>query len=369
MLNTERPVILLGEGARGADLDFILSLGVPILTSWQAADLIDSDHPMNFGRPGLYGQRCANRVLFEADSVLALGCRLSIWTVGYEGLRADQALTIVDIDPLELDRFPHARRVRSTVAQYLPELKPFDRVHYEDEPLTWLDQCNGWRLKYPWIESPAHDDPPNYISPYRVMERLQPMLKPDQIITTDMGTALVCAFQTLRLKPPQRLMTSGGLGEMGCALPAAIGASFARGKSEVLCLHCDGGMMLNLQELQTIAHHQLPIKILVFSNDGYGMLKATQRGAKMAYAGVNKASGVSCPDFRLVAQSFGMASAQVRIWEDWDRVMPWAMAETIPVLVEIFIDPEQKLVPKLDPVYVDGKPTSPAFWDLSPRIE
>ncbi|MDZ4254582.1 MAG: thiamine pyrophosphate-dependent enzyme [Sulfuritalea sp.] len=357
----DRPVILLGEGARGADLDLILSLGVPILCSWQAADMVDSDHPLNFGRPGLYGQRCANRVLFEADSVLALGCRLSIWMVGYEGLRDDQALTIVDVDQLELDRFPRARRVCSTVAQFLPELTPA-------KPGAWLDECNAWRRRYPWIESPAHDDQPNYISPYRVMERLQPMLKADQIIVTDMGTALVCAFQTLRLKPPQRLMTSGGLGEMGCALPAAIGASFARSKGEVLCLHCDGGMMLNLQELQTIAHHQLPVKIIVFSNDGYNMIKATQRTAGMAYSGTNKASGVSCPDFRLVAQAFGIAAAQVRTWEDWDRVMPWAMAETVPVLVEIFTDPEQKLVPKLDPIYRNGVATSPAFWKLSPIL-
>ncbi len=368
MLNTERPIILLGEGARCADLELILSLGVPVLTSWQAADMVDSDHPMNFGRPGLYGQRCANRVLHEADFVLSLGCRLSIWTVGYEGLRADQALTIVDVDQLELDRFPRARRVCSTVTQFLPELKPFNRVHYEDEAPGWVSRCNHWRRQYPWIESPAHDDPPNYLSPYRVMERLQPLLKADQVIVTDMGTALVCAFQTLRLKPPQRLVTSGGLGEMGCALPAAIGASFARDKSEVLCLHCDGGMMLNLQELQTIAHHRLPIKVLVFSNDGYNMIKATQRMAGMAYSGTNRESGVSCPDFRLVAQSFGIAAAQVRTWEDWDRVVPWAMGTPGPALVEIFTDPEQKLVPKLDPVYVDGKPTSPAFWDLSPRL-
>jgi len=360
----ERPVILLGEGARGADIGAILALGVPILTSWQAADLIDSDHPLNFGRPGLYGQRCANRVLHEADYVLSLGCRLSIWTVGYEGLRADQALTIIDVDELELDRFPQARRVCSTVAQYLPKLGVRREWIF---PSDWVRQCRKWRSQYPWIEA-AHDDPPSYISPYRVMERLQPLLKADQIITTDMGTALVCAFQTLRLKPPQRLLTSGGLGEMGCALPAAIGASFARDKAEVLCLHCDGGMMLNLQELQTVVHHRLPIKIIVFSNDGYNMIKATQRTAGMAYSGTNKASGVSCPDFRLVAQAFDIPAAQVRTWEDWERVMPLAMEYKGPVLVEIFTDPEQKLAPKLDPVYVDGKPTSPEFWDLSPRL-
>ena len=146
----------------------------------------------------------------------------------------------------------------------------------------------------------------------RVMEEINRRLPVDAHIVTDMGTAMICAHQTLHLRPPQRIMTSGGLGEMGVALPAAIGASIARGGKEVLCLHCDGGMMMNLQELETIAHRQLPIKIIVFSNDGYLMIKRTQRVLGLKRAAVDKATGVSCPNFRIVAQAFGISLAMSR---------------------------------------------------------
>jgi acetolactate synthase-1/2/3 large subunit len=186
------------------------------------------------------------------------------------------------------------------------------------------------------------------------------------VIVTDMGTPHICAHQVLRLKPPQRLMSSGGLGEMGCGLPAAIGASFARDKGEVLCLVGDGGMMLNLQELATIVHHRLPIKIIVFSNDGYGMIKKTQERAGQMHVAVDKASGVSMPSFRALAHAWGMAACDVRTWKEFNRAMPVLFGSREPSLVEYHMDPDQPMVPKLDPVYVDGKATSPRFCDLSP---
>ena len=126
------------------------------------------------------------------------------------------------------------------------------------------------------------------------MDRLNAHLKPDQIIVTDMGTALLSGHQILRIKSGQRLMTSLGLGEMGYGLPAAIGVSFARNRGEVLCLNCDGGMMMNLQELQTIAHHQLPVKIIIFNYDGYLMIKHTQKAVLGGrYSGTDKKSGVT----------------------------------------------------------------------------
>jgi len=158
----------------------------------------------------------------------------------------------------------------------------------------------------------------------------------------------------LHLKPPQRLLTSGGLGEMGCALPAAIGASFARNKGEVLCLHCDGGMMMNLQELQTIVHHQLPVKIIVFANDGYGMLKHTQKTQRMEYSGVDRATGVSCPKFNRIAYAFGIHAGVVHTWEDAEHALPQFFQAKGPALIEVQIDPEQTQQPKVSYEMVDG---------------
>jgi acetolactate synthase-1/2/3 large subunit len=363
--SAQRPVILLGHGLRlagGATIaPKLLTYGIPVLTSWQALDLLDSDHPLNFGRPGLYGQRLANKVLYNADLILAIGNRMSIWNCGYEPLPGK--VTMVDVDGREAAKVKGATWIEEDARAFVEGLPPQDRTYH-----AWVAQCQDWRAEFPWVESPAHDDPPGFISPYRVMEEINKYLQPDAIITTDMGTAMICAHQVLRLRPPQRIMTSGGLGEMGVGMPAAIGAAFASGKP-VLCLHCDGGMMMNLQELETIAHHQLPIRIIVFSNDGYLMIKRTQRVLGMKRTAVDKASGVSCPNFRNVAQAFGIRAGEVRTWDELTRALPQLFATDEPMLLEVHIDPLQPLVPKLDPIRrEDGTIESPKFDDLSPRL-
>jgi acetolactate synthase-1/2/3 large subunit len=155
---------------------------------------------------------------------------------------------------------------------------------------------------------------------------------------------------------------------MGCGLPMAIGASFARNKGEVLCMIGDGGAMMNLQELQTIAHHKLPIKIIVFDNDGYLMIKHTQKIAGNPLFGVDKATGVSCPSFSAVAKAFEIPACRIVSWVGFDREIKWFMNAPGPALMVYHMDPEQPLVPKLNPIFIDGKPTSPRFCDMSPIL-
>ena len=156
---------------------------------------------------------------------------------------------------------------------------------------------------------------------------------------------------------------------MGVALPAAIGASFATNLGPVLCLHCDGGMMMNLQELATIAHHSLPVKIIVFSNDGYKMIKRTQKVLGLDHVAVDAASGVSFPNFVACAGSFRIPAARVESWLQWDTLAPRFFSHKGPMLLEVVNDPMQPLVPKLDPVrHPDGTVESPKFDDLSPKL-
>ena len=354
---SSRPVILVGHGCRmaGVDMKKLTDLCVPLLFSWQAMDLLDSDHQLNFGRPGLYGQRLANKILYNADMVLAIGCRMSIWQCGYDlGQCAPNAKFImVDIDQTELDANPHAEHIKQDAKEFTDSLDGFAKC------ADWLLQCNKWKKELPWVESPTHDDG-NYIHSHRFMERLQSYLKPDQIIVTDMGTAMIAAHQVLRLKPPQRIMTSGGLGEMGCALPAAIGASFATGKGEVLCLHCDGGFMMNAQELATIRHHDLPIKIVLFENDGYGMIRVTQDNAGYARVATDQATGVSFPDFNRLANAF-----YINTYETIEDLMCCQG----PGMLVVKIDPEQPMLPKMNPIRLpDGRLGSPRFDQLSPIL-
>ena len=359
------PVILVGHGCRmaGVDMEKLCDLGVPMLFSWQAMDLLDSDHPLNFGRCGLYGQRAANKILYNADFVLAIGCRMSIWQCGYEpkGFAPNARVVMVDIDQTELDDKPWSGHIKMDAKAFV------DAVTKPEGFPDWFMQCAKWRQSMPWVESPTHDDKNGYIHSHRFMERLQPYLKPDQIIVTDMGTAMIAAHQVLRLKPPQRIMTSGGLGEMGVALPAAIGASFARDKGEVLCLHCDGGMAMNSQELQTIRHHDLPIKIIVFSNDGYGMIKATQRNANYERTATDYKSGVSCPDYVQVAHAYGIDAFYCP--DAGDYGIPYLMNAAGPILMNVNIDPEQLMLPKMNPIRMpDGSQGSPQFDQLSPIL-
>jgi len=388
----KRPLLWLGHGIRlagGVELlpEFLARFQVPTVLSWSGADMVDSTHPMVYGRPGVYGQRCANRIVEEADAILAIGTRLSLLQIGYEISKIKARLAVCDIDPIECAKW-------KPEVQYLMDAKDFLVSRMTEEqvlaPFDWVCHCDNLREQYPWVESPTHDDG-NYYNSYRFMQTLNKYLKPDQVIVTDVAGPNICANQVLYLNGRQRLMTSQGLGEMGVGLPFAIGASFARNKGEVLCLHTDGAMMMNLQELQTIAYHKLPIKLIIFSNDGYGMIKQTQRvmyeGRRV---GVDAASGISCPQWGALVPNFGsrgpgdppiiptrllkkqpgippplMASLNMPI--DADDACRWLMNEPGPACLEVVMDPNQLYLPRLQAIKgEDGKISSPKLSELSP---
>lgn len=372
----ERPVLWLGNGIRLARATdrvraFIERLGAPTLVSWAGIDIIASAHPLVYGRAGTYGQRAANLVAQNADLVMAVGTRLAIPQIGYvlDEFARGAKLVMVDIDPDEITKLGE----RVTLPVVADAGTFIDAVLTSNAPTpsrpAWIARCEAYRRDYPWI-GPEHDDHAPFINSYRVLDRLSDHLKPDQVVVTDMGTALLSGHQVMRFDEGQRLMTSTGLGEMGYGLPGAIGASFARDRGEVMCLNCDGGMMMNLQELQTVVHHQLPIKLFIFNNDGYLMIKHTQTnlfsGRQVA---VDRASGVSCPDFGALAMAWGIPAFQIRTWDDFEAVIPQVQAAAGPVICEIFMHPQQMFLPKLSLASrPDGTLVSPPLEDLSPLL-
>jgi acetolactate synthase-1/2/3 large subunit len=376
--SAKRPVLWLGHGIRLAggqgDIEPLLNqLGIPALVSWAGIDMVDSGHPLIYGRAGVYGQRSANFVLQNCDYLLTIGTRLAIPQVGYDlsELARDAVIDVVDIDEDEAKK--HQARVRASI---VCDAKDFIRMlgeRLKQQTLSpkeeWIKQCDLYRQRFPWVDQ-EHDDKENFMNSYRFMERLNQFFKPNQVVVTDMGTALLSGHQVLHMKKGQRLMTSTGLGEMGFGLPAAMGASFALDRGEVMCLNCDGGMMLNLQELQTIAHHHLPIKIFVFNNDGYLMIKHTQNALfKNSHVGTDKASGVSCPDFSKVGVAFDIPTYQIDSWEKCDQVLEQVQASEGPVICEVFMHPKQLFSPKLSLVIQeDGTLVSPPLEDLSPLL-
>lgn len=376
--NAKRPLFWLGHGIKLAGADHLLETllekyQVPALVTWAGIDMVDSYHPLVYGRAGTYGQRCANFVLQNCDLLVCIGTRMAISQIGYEinELARDADIAVIDIDKFELEKYTDRYKytINADAKDFIEALvdQPSGEQTKNDE---WIRQCDQYRNDYPWVNETDHPDQDGFINSYRFMEKLNTHLKSDQHITTDMGTALLSGHQVLRIGKNQRLMTSTGLGEMGYGLPAAIGSSVARNKGEVLCLNCDGGMMMNLQELQTLVHYKLPVKLFIFNNDGYLMIKHTQNALfNGRRAGVDGKSGVSCPDFSALGKAFGIPVFQIRTWEDFDHVIPDVQQSEGPVICEVFMHPNQMFVPKLSlSIQKDGTLISPPLEDLSPLL-
>lgn len=378
--SAKRPIFWLGHGVRLAGAvskvnTLLQSCPLPTLLSWAGLDILEEAHSLNFGQAGIYGMRASNFVLQNADLVIAVGNRMAIPMIGYEHGEFARSATIVqvDIDPLELEKISDIvdLAIVADAGKFIDAL--LNRFQANSLDLSvfhdWLETCKDYRMHYPRV-GPEHDDTNGFMNSYRFIDKLSEYFKEDQVITTDTGTGLLSGHEAIRLKQGQRLMTSTGLGEMGCGLPAAIGASFALDRGEVICLNCDGGMMMNLQELQTVVHHQLPIKLFIFNNDGYLMIKHTQKNLfDGRYTSVNQSSGVSCPDFEKIAYAFGIPYFGLKTWEDFDTSIELLMKCKGPVICDIFMDPEQYFYPKLSlAVSKDGSIVSPPLEDLSPLL-
>jgi acetolactate synthase-1/2/3 large subunit len=381
--NSKRPIFWLGHGIRlsakknSLNVERLLrKFPFPTLLTWAGMDLLNYNHPLNFGSAGVYGNRDSNFILQNCDLVIAIGNRMAIPMIGYEHseLARKAKFIQVDVDQLELDKLKDIvdLPILSDATKFINILiKNSQKIKFNKKIIqNWVLRCKKYRKDYPKIEK-CHDDKKGYINSYRFIDKLCDELSERDIITADMGTALLSGHQAFKIKKNQRLMTSTGLGEMGFGLPAALGACFANNKKEIINLNCDGGMMLNLQELQTISHHNLPIKIFVFNNDGYLMIKHTQKNLfKGRYVGVDKKSGISCPDFYKIAQAFNMKYFSITNWKDFYKVLPLIKKTKNPIICDVFMDPEQTFYPKLAlTLAADNKIISPPLEDLSPILE
>lgn len=385
----QRPVIWLGNGIRlaGAESlvrELIEKFPAAYLTAWNGCDLLATDHPLHFGHAGVYGQRCANFVLQNCDLLLAIGTRLAIPQVGYEHSEFARAAkrVMVDIDPTEIGKLAEVLDlgIAADAGDFLRALLDNPVTHGSGNDLAelahavrhedWIAKCNGWRDKYPLIEDGAHPVEPGFVNSYRFIDELSNHFADNETIVLDAGTACTCSFQALRLREGQRVVYSTGLGEMGFGLPGAIGAAFAKGGEErVILISGDGSIMMNLQELQTVVHHKLPVKLFLFTNGAYLSIKHTQKAMFGRFSGADPDSGVSCPDFQKVAAAFGFATMRIDGWEDVPAGIERALETPGPVLCEVPMHPAQLLVPKLAlALTAEGKFVSPPLEDLSPLL-
>jgi acetolactate synthase-1/2/3 large subunit len=377
----KRPVIFAGMGIRLSGmhkvfLDLVDTLKIPVVTGWNAHDILTNDSKYYAGRPGTVGDRAGNFTVQNSDFILVLGSRLNIRQVSYNwksfASKAYKAMVDVDCAELEKPTLNIDLRISATLQKFIPAfLDLLENYHPKKEHAEYLEWCRIRVERYPTVlpEYFLYSQP---INPYAFMDTLFRGLKDDDIVIAGNGSACVISFQVANLKNGQRLYTNSGNASMGYDLPAAIGASLANPGRRVICLAGDGSLMMNLQELQTLIGYGLPVKVIVLNNGGYHSIRQTQK----AYFsdnmfGIGPQDGVTLPDFVKLGNAFGIDSVSICDLVEFssERVQKLLESDS-PALIEVFLDQNQAFAPKLASRKLeDGTMVSPSLEDMAPFLD
>lgn len=391
IIQSHRPVINAGNGIRiaGAFPVFarvIKKLGVPVVTGWNSQDCMSSEDSLYVGRAGGMGDRPGNFAIQNSDLVLSIGSRLSIRQVGYNYKTwAREAYTIInDIDIEELKK-PSLRVDMPIHADAKDLLEAIDRVLSgrgssicafnggEGLPgMTWLETCCMWKEKYPVI-LPKHlesgDDQPANV--YAAVKEISSRLNENQITVVGNGSACVVGGHAWIIKPGQRFISNSAIASMGYDLPAAIGACMADSSQDIILLTGDGSIQMNLQELQTVLHHRMPIKIFLINNGGYHSIRQTQKnffGEPLVGIGVDSLD-LSFPDMEKLAAAYGYFYVKACHNSQLEAAVEKTLSEKGPVICEIYVSIDQSFEPKSSAKCLpDGTMVSPPLEDLSPFL-
>jgi len=347
-----RPVVIAGQGIRLAKAiaqfqSFIETFQIPFVVSHLGIDCLPSAHPLYIGRIGNKGDRAGNFTVQNADLVLAIGSRLSVSSTGheYQTFAREAKIVVVDIDPVE-----HAKKtvridllIQSDAALFLEAL---NRSAEKIDTQAWSAKCQAWKAKWP-VCLPGYDRK-GPVNLYYFIDCLARQLKPDAVVVSDAGSSFYVCSQALQLKARQRYITSGAQADMGYTLPATIGASVARDRGEVIGVTGDGSLQMNIQELQTVVHYNLPIKLFVWNNDGYLSIRATQnKFFKGRLIGTDKTSGVSFPNLERIAKAYGIHYVRIADnLETEDRIRE-VLAYPHAVVCEAMCDRDQEIIPSV----------------------
>lgn len=375
----ERPVLFAGSAIRGsgcheAFLTLIDLLKIPVVTAWNAHDCLYDAHSLYIGRPGTVGDRAGNFAVQNADLLLVFGSRLNVRQIGYNwnAFAREAYKIVVDIDPLELNKptlsvdYPIRANVADIVQGLVDYLHIFGGLESKHD---WVKWCRDRRDKYP-VVLPEYWNRESLVNPYCFTDSLSRHLDEGQITVCANGSACVCAFQAFYLKPKQRLYTNSGCAAMGYDLPGAIGACFGSNKAKIVCIAGDGSIQMNLQELQTIIHYNLPIKIFVLNNRGYHSIRQTQSnffGEPLVAA--DASSGVSFPDMGKIAAAYGIVFNRCYNHKEMEHSINATLDCEGPAICEVMITIDQPFAPKSASKRLpDGRMVSKPLEELAPFL-
>ena len=349
----KRPAIIVGSGVRNARaeklfLEVAESLNIPVLTSISGIDLIPSDHPLFFGRPGILGERPANFIMQNSDLFIVLGTRMGIRICGYayDTVACNAVKVMIDVDEAELEKptFRPDVKIHSDASAFLkalhvalPSLPPCE---------DWLSYCRGVKARFPVI-LPEHRERTDYVSSYVLPEAVVRHAPDPLTVVTSNGIAYTSTFQAIPIRKGMRMFSNEACASMGYGLPAAIGAAFAGGDRHVVCFEGDGSIQMNLQELQTMKNYRLPITLLIYNNGGYLSIKTTQKAFFGGFfVGSEAGSGVVLPSLEKLAAAYELPYFRLSTNQELDEKLPEIFAVKGPVVVEVMLDPFEVLGPK-----------------------
>jgi len=380
IMQARRPLLLLGAGvqiAGAAELAARLvdRLGVPYVTTWIGADLVDDRHPLFAGRPGAFAPRGANFAVQNSDLLLTIGARWDYATTcfSHAGFGRAAFRIAVDVDLAELDKLRTTANlcIQADAKDFIATL--LDQIPANPDPsghLDWIGRVQGWKKNYPVITEELHNLP-DHVSTYVVAGALSEKLgKDDIIVEGSAGIQSEIFFMTFEAKQGQRIIADGSFGSMGYGIPAAIGACVAGGGRRTILVDGDGSFMPNLQELETIRRLGLPIKIMLINNNGYGSIRVSQTRWFNRKIAADRESGLSLPDFKRVATLFQLPYYRVTSETELSVALNSALETNGPVLLDIHVPPEEDRRPRLGNYQkADGTIASKPMEDLFPFLE
>ena len=350
---SERPAILAGHGIKlsGAYDDFMKlarRLDIPVMTTWKAADFMQDDDPLYFGRPGASGQRGANLIIQNCDLLISIGARMDFGQIGYEhGSFARCAKkVVVDTDPNELKKFDFEIDVPVCADAKVFIDSMLDRKISVKDIRGWKDRCRHWNDKYPTIRE-EYFDVHDGISTYALTELLSRKMTDDFVFSpSSSGAAAEIPMQSVKVRNNVRIVNTPGLGSMGFCVPTALGLAVAS-KKKVICITGDGGFQMNIQELETIKRLNLPIMFFVLNNDGYGSIMNTQRNHFNGnFVGSNPESGVTLPGLKEISEAYSFKFRRFADISELENGIDPLMACDQPTLCEIMVSKSESTQPR-----------------------
>lgn len=338
----KKPVLLVGSGVRAAGaaglvVEFAMKTNIPVLTTMNAVDVAQGD--LRIGMMGTYGNRWSNMILENCDLVISVGARLGLRQIGHkkEWFAPKAKLVRADVDQAEL-----SRNVKDDEEKHLVDARDFMvSLLAADFPdcTEWKRRCLAVKDLLAKYDNTEGND---------AVEAIAELLPENPVCAIDIGQHQCWCAQSLALKGHDgRILIGGGYGSMGCGLPYAIGASISRNNGLVYCITGDGGLQMNIQELETVVREKLPIKIIVINNHVLGKISEIQHGSyDDRYAQTTAESGYSVPDFKKIAEAYGIKAATIPSYRELKNYKEW-FTDDEPCLINMSLDPDTLLIPKI----------------------